>query len=73
MSKVNENFKYIQRATKKMSIIRNKSLFLLERKIEFPNGLCLDGDSGQNTQTPRDKNKRCYSLKSADSTHCALQ
>lgn len=25
--------------------------------------LFLDGSSGQNTQTPRDKHKRCYSLK----------
>lgn len=27
------------------------------------NGLFLDGSSGQNTQTPRDRHKRCYSLK----------
>lgn len=27
------------------------------------NGLFLDGSSGQKTQTPRDKHKRCYSLK----------
>lgn len=28
------------------------------------NAVCLDGSSGQNTQTPSDKNKRCYSAKS---------
>ena len=34
-----------------------------EKKKKIMNGLYLDSSSGQNTQTPRDKNKRCYSSK----------
>lgn len=35
--------------------------FLKKKKVM--NGLFRDGSSGQNTQTPRDRHKRCYSLK----------
>lgn len=37
--------------------------FLKKKKKKVMNGLFRDGSSGQNTQTPRDRHKRCYSLK----------